>query len=230
MHQIWELYKKVAHTADPLMDMLIAIGMFRPSKRRNKPVVNEKFWPKMAAEAWHLNRYSRLLTKLPVAERNVLDCWMQGLVEAQQLHFKVSVANMAYGVDAAEEAENIATTLIFLSEMAHVPDDDQRTAKADARDFIKDPPSEYGIVWLQNLLGQQFTDPAQLRQWLVDNWATASVKLAAARGHLAVSVDQINNAIGQPANAATGTPATGLVAHSEDIKARMAARLAASRR
>jgi hypothetical protein len=225
---LFELYKKFGENVGPAVDILVSLGILRDSKRRNKKVVNEKWWPTGALDAWHVSRYSQLMTRVSSNRQQILDIWTMTLEEPQQHHFKIGVANMSWADVAAKEQQCIDGAVAFLNEMALQPNDDARTAKADARDFIKDPATEYPIVFLERVAGRKFTDPDDLRKWITDNWDKLGHSISA-------RVKTINKAINRratPANAVTGAPANpgGLLAQSETALNEARARYLASKR
>jgi hypothetical protein len=216
--KLLEKLKVMSSSVEPFLDMLVAVGLFRHSKRQNKKTINEKVAPRWAISSWHKSRNAQLLTQIDAGDSLIIAIWMNGLEEPQQHHWIVSIANMSYGENAAEEATNKAAAIALYKQMAGLPDDSARTAMADSLDFIKDPVDEYLLVKLEREAKRQFTDSNALILWA----ATKGKNLLVDR------VNTINTAIGTPATATT--PATGLVAKSDDFLTRMRAKHAASKR
>jgi hypothetical protein len=206
LDKLKQAYKWFGENVGPTVDILATLGIFRDSKRREKKVVNEKWWPQGALDHWHVSRYSFLLSKLDSNDSNILDIWMNDLDEQQQHHFKIGVANMSWTDDTTKQDEFINAAVTFLIEMASEPNDDARTAKADARDFIKDPPEEYPIVFFQKLAGRKFKDPDELRKWITDNWHKIGAAIGKQFKLAKDQMDKLNKWLDHPADPATSDP------------------------
>jgi len=165
---LWEKIHTFLEGADVITDLLMILGLIRKSERRGKNVPNEKFFPRFAIDDWHRQTYMRLCSGLTAHERLILDDWILTLEEVQQAHFKVSVANLSWAdpTNTTEVTKNEKVAVDFLKEMAALDTHDERCAKADARDYIKDPADEYFSIKLERFLGRRLENFGEVIDWI----------------------------------------------------------------
>ena len=205
LQEIWAKVGPYVESWEAIMNTLAVFGIARDSKRRGGKVFDEKKAPNLAIDAWHRHRYVGLTTRktgttgnptLDVTghERTILTAWMQSMHEMQQDHFKVSIANLSWAADGDPNKDaKFQGAVNYLKALAALATHAERTAMADGDDYIKDPVTEYWIVWLQELRGKAFTETKEICQWLVDPSADGFLaKLNEAYAHGKTGVHDID--------------------------------------
>jgi hypothetical protein len=174
LKKLWQNYGPKIHEGieglDLVMDALLLLGMVRHSKRRDRPVPSEKFFPSLTITTWHKNRDADLRSALTEHEERIIDNWVLTLEKPAQDQWIVSMANKSWGPTPEEEVENTKRAVRYYKHLAALRNDDERTAFADSEELIRDPATEYLQAWLQQQAGRTFRNFEEALKYIRDNW------------------------------------------------------------
>jgi hypothetical protein len=222
--------EKVGSVVGPIEDLFVLLKLYAPDPANpNKKVPDPKHASTWAKKKEHDDLWGLLTNRLtPGEQTEILQEMFPRLKEIQQCDFIISAASMASQKPPvhASTINPFDETVAHLKRIAAIKgtDDDHthqlRMKEADALNLVRFKPEDYRLYAIEQALGAQFTDPNSFTRYVARYGKQAVVN----------SIASINIAIGQPANAATGTLATGQVAVANNFLARQKAKYDASKR
>lgn len=147
-----------------LMSGLLLAKFFKKDEK-GKTVPNEANIPTLAKEGWHQERFNSVLDQLTEHERNAIELdWIPTLCEAANAHLIVSIGKIAMDSDPAKQIQKEQRAVRLLRRIARAGSNQERTEIADSLNLIKNPPSEYWQVKLEDWAGERINDWKQFER------------------------------------------------------------------
>ncbi len=205
LHKAWKLVTGGAEVAESVATIGYFTGIFKRDQH-GKPKLNGDLVraqaPHFAKDRHAEAQFSILMEELSPGEQTALDQYfLPSLSEDQQADFKLSTLEMTWGETDEQKQKGREAAIKFLKRIAAISDNMLRIEVADARDFIKGDPTEYGWYMVRQFARRAaawFRDPAgfparyaQFTNWM-ENEGTA--RIIEFRNRLGVTVQPVPGA------------------------------------
>lgn len=213
LKKLLEAADKIGGVVGPIEDFLILLKLYTKDPVTGTKAPDPKNASTWAKKKQHDDLWGLLTNRLTTGEQTeILQEMFPRLKEIQQCDFVISATTMAMQTAPTHAAtiNPFEETVIHLKRIAAIKgtDDDHthqlRMKEADSLNLVRTRPEDYPLYRIERALGRQFTDPNSFVLYTIEHGRQAVVD----------AVGSVNNAIGKPASA--GTPATGLVATTEN--------------